>query len=846
MPRSTKNYQKAKKFKVNENTVTTTESVISDKDQGNVTAETSKDVPLLAVIGCEFEEQSYSSGYFEDAPPSAEDCLSNDEQDNSDSDSGKYDESYEATSSSDDGDDSDSSEDVCGDFTQSKTFSSGEEKCYALWAYAMRHRLTLSALYDMLKLKPFGGNVDKVKRKDLEKVLDSVSINFLDVCEVCGELYPENPSAISCSNSCNSLRYAGTKSEQTKQNHKYFIATLSVEEQLKEILTRPNIWKAFKNNKPNSDGLLCDIIDGQGYKDVLSSQGSMFMETVTLSFNTDGAQLFSSSSIDVWPIFLVINELPPTLRFARSNMITWGLCQTKTKPNFSSFFIPFCKEMNKLCYDCFSIPIDGKDLLCNAIVIVGIMDLMAKAPVLCMSYHNGMYGCSTCEHPGIIVKSGGGNARSYPAPDPQNPPSLRTTEGLLRCATDRDADPHGVKTVSPLFAMKYYDIVKGTVPDYMHAALLGVTKKLMALWFQDKYKKSEFSIAKHASAVEARLKEIQVNDNVHRKPTKVTKGMKASEYQVWLLYFGLPCLQGILPEKYLNHFAHLVEGIYLLLGTAISEADLQQAEHHLQIFYTDLPDLYGREHCGLNVHNVGAHFTWYVRLWGPLWAWSCFPYEDMNGHILNVVHGTGNVTVQALKRLHLHKMLKNYCINFKDPYLRKLTKDMLDRSKLPRKLKNYNYCAVAGRLQVLHPSNCEIDGIQAYIPHAECHNQLYKATRIVKDGRVFFSKDYTRMEKLISHIVLIDEPIPSIASIQYFIVHKQLKVCFAAVNRIKLSESQPYLKMGVKHLIKVDYIESEKDFDVIPVSKLKEKLLYVNCCESSLICTMVNFHGLAC
>lgn len=57
----------------------------------------------------------------------------------------------------------------------------------------------------------------------------------------------------------------------------------------------------------------------------------------------------------------------------------------------------------------------------------------------------------------------------------------------------------------------------------------------------------------------------------------------------------------------------------------------------------------------LNLHNIGEHLSSYVRKLGPLWAWSCFPFEDMNGSLLEQVHGsskgrdeTGHPSVENL------------------------------------------------------------------------------------------------------------------------------------------------------------------------------------------------------
>ena len=55
----------------------------------------------------------------------------------------------------------------------------------------------------------------------------------------------------------------------------------------------------------------------------------------------------------------------------------------------------------------------------------------------------------------------------------------------------------------------------------------------------------------------------------------------------------------------------------------------------------------GAGSCGLNVHNAGAHLVDYVKGWGPLWAWSTFGFEDMNGTLMDFCHGTGNVCRQV-------------------------------------------------------------------------------------------------------------------------------------------------------------------------------------------------------
>jgi hypothetical protein len=56
-----------------------------------------------------------------------------------------------------------------------------------------------------------------------------------------------------------------------------------------------------------------DIYDGEHYA---ASHLLRELFTISFSMNTDGAPPFDSTSKTLWPVYLVINELPPNIRFA--------------------------------------------------------------------------------------------------------------------------------------------------------------------------------------------------------------------------------------------------------------------------------------------------------------------------------------------------------------------------------------------------------------------------------------------------------------------------------------------------------------------------------------------------
>ena len=75
----------------------------------------------------------------------------------------------------------------------------------------------------------------------------------------------------------------------------------------------PQIWSKIKERVNQTENrILSDIWDGQEYR-----KHSHFLskpENLSLTCNTDGVSIYKSSTISIWPVWFVINELPPVLR----------------------------------------------------------------------------------------------------------------------------------------------------------------------------------------------------------------------------------------------------------------------------------------------------------------------------------------------------------------------------------------------------------------------------------------------------------------------------------------------------------------------------------------------------
>ena len=156
-------------------------------------------------------------------------------------------------------------------------------------------------------------------------------------------------------------------------------------------------------------------------------------------------------------------------------------------------------------------------LTLRCILLFGTFDAPAKCLFQEFCQFNAFYGCPYCLSPGETVKTcGNGHTHVYPF-DESN---LSTGHGkerdhkqtLSHAATatkqtiegGKPAAVKGVKGFSWFAFLPKFDIIKGVGIDYMHGALLGVTKMLLTLWLNKSYSKEPWSISKLQNEIESR------------------------------------------------------------------------------------------------------------------------------------------------------------------------------------------------------------------------------------------------------------------------------------------------------------------------------------------------------
>ncbi|XP_062247149.1 uncharacterized protein LOC133956257 [Platichthys flesus] len=255
------------------------------------------------------------------------------------------------------------------------------------------------------------------------------------------------------------------------------------------------------------------------------------------------------------------------------------------------------------------------------------------------------------------TRKGKGSTRVYACPDEK--PSDRNHKTTVKTGQIAEREGKtilGIKGSSALADLPLFDLINGMVPDYMHCVLLGVCRYMATLWVDSKSSSEPWYIGAQTAIIDRHLLSIKPPSIVARVPRSLIerKFWKAHEWQHWLLYYSLPVLKGILPQRYHSHWALLIEGISILLGSELNAELINHSHVSLVYFVGAVQSLYGKEHMTFNVHSL-LHLSKSVVHWGPLWAHSAFMFEDFNGYLLKQVKSSQAVPQQICKQVALSR-----------------------------------------------------------------------------------------------------------------------------------------------------------------------------------------------
>lgn len=389
---------------------------------------------------------------------------------------------------------------------------------------------------------------------------------------------------------------------------------------------------SYRERFVEENSVITDIQDAHQFR--ISQKKHSKTIVLSLTVNTDGAQIFNSASKSVWPIQICLNFLPPQIRYVAKNVMLVAL--HSGKPNMRDFFYPLLNELKQI-YDDGGIKITKKAQNFTFLPLITncTADLPAKAAVQDMIAHNGYFACGYCAHKGNKIKK-----------DKNSKAVIRytRTECLDRTHNDvlqiykklKSIPIKGYKGISCMIAAYDFDLVYGFNIDYMHCVLLGILKKLLELWLSSENHNEPYYIPKQKQIVlSTRILNIKPICEINRRPRSIfdRKDYKANEFRTLLLFYLRYCLVDMLPMRYIEHFQLLSSSIYMLLGTEITRDNILEAEMKLKKFADDFEVLYHKHNVTMNVH-LSRHLANSVRHNGPLWAQSSFAFETNNGVLI--------------------------------------------------------------------------------------------------------------------------------------------------------------------------------------------------------------------
>lgn len=540
-------------------------------------------------------------------------------------------------------------------------------------ALGLRHKLAWTVIVDILRMinRLFGQDVIKATKYFFLKYMEAGKgiVTYHMYCHYChnylgarGEL-DGDVEVCRCG-----------KSVKDKKAKKSFFITLSLEEQLRDLLKDKTFVDAIHyrfTRKRHREDSYEDIYDGDLYSK-LSGPGGILSQWYNLSytFNTDGFPVGGKSGKQTcWPIYVQINELPPKMR--SKFMLLAGVYVGRHDPNMQLYLHPFVQEANFLSTQGINWIFNNKKINTKVIPLAACVDTPARSKILNMTLFSGAYGCTICpNNPESFFKIG----VRYTLP--LNAVDERTHDGIVMDAAKAHANKtlirnkknrkvRGVKGPSPLQNLMYFDLVKGVRPDIMHSILLGNGKHHLTILNESPGKLYYIGADVTMGAINNRLMTIRPPTSLPRMPRDFFSyaSWKANEWLVWILFFAVPCLLELLPIEYVAHLNMLTSVLHIFLKKSISPEELNAA-HIVALRYVFLFQQYfGREQMVINVHLL-MHMKNSIKYLGPSWTNMAFGFEGANKRMLEMKKGTSSVAQEMVSKYLSFRALPLLCDKF--------------------------------------------------------------------------------------------------------------------------------------------------------------------------------------
>lgn len=515
------------------------------------------------------------------------------------------------------------------------------------------------------------------------------------------------------------------------------LVKLSLVSQLQTMFKRKNFYSKLNFECSVTEDKISDVYDGQLYQDLVKKMILGIVNALSFQWYTDGAALYSSSKVSVWPFYLTIDQLPYSDRYKKENLLVPCIWSGPVKPPGNLLLRAIFPELQSIFSGVkFEVDSVGEKFV-KGVLLSGTGDTPARSMMLNMVQYNGASACQVCEQPGVPRPNVPG-VRLFPyKPEDMVP---RTVSKMLEYGSMGTLEKPflGVKGHTLLSKMMP-DFVKGTAVDPMHQLYGGCGKKLLKLWTTTKKKDSgKWSISKNVNTLNSRLLSIKPPIHTPRFPQSLLDlaYYKMSELKAWFNEYSLPVLKGILPDSYLVHHSTLVAAVQLLSADVVPNSSIYTARQLLAKYVDQFSDFYDPNYLTINFHLI-LHLADLVELLGPMWVFTCFPLENLNGIILSLVHGTRWAEMQIASSIQTCLALPT------------LIADLSDESKAKQfcvsvvNRRKYKGKEVIDGTVIVGPSNLVQDSPLLLNKPPHTYSKMYKFNCIKREKFMYTAMSYS-------------------------------------------------------------------------------------------------------
>ena len=328
---------------------------------------------------------------------------------------------------------------------------------------------------------------------------------------------------------------------------------------------------------------------------------------------------------------------------------------------------------------------------------------------------------------------------------------LRNDENYQDCvlnAVISKKEDRGVNGSTVLSYMVHSSVIRSTSMDSMHISL-GIVKQLLKLWFDSKFSGESFSLVHNVGEVNKRLRQLNLPNFVQRLPEDVTKlhFWKASLCRNFLLYIGLVIMKPFMKPEYFKNFCQLVNGIAILHKSSISLSDITLADQYLCEFSKEFEVLYGVRHMSSNIHLL-RHLASSVLYCGNLCLTSCLRFEDLNGKLASLVHGTIHAIKQIYNNLLVLSELPLLVSDLQGEEAKKICMKLTNKKYLTLSEKIAENIYVVGDMDTVTQHYREISQICLSLLGP---TQFRTFSRVCKQRTLFVSSSYSRGSRVSSY-----------------------------------------------------------------------------------------------